>query len=193
MSPRSRLKDRTKSTDVALVAFLRGLNVGGHRTFRPTTLAEQLQHLGVINLGAAGTFVIQRPIGREPLRAEIARRLPFEAEIIICQGRDITRLLAKEFFAGYPMRSDTVRFVSIMSRPARSAPALPVNFPPSGKWLLRVLARENRFVLGVYRRHMKVIGCLNGLDRLFGVPLTTRNWNTITAIAKLLETRARGR
>jgi hypothetical protein len=60
-----------------------------------------LQHLGAVNLAAAGTFVIQRSIGREPLRAKIARRLPFEAEIIICQGRHITRLLASDFFAGH--------------------------------------------------------------------------------------------
>jgi hypothetical protein len=33
---------------------------------------------------------------------------------------------------------------------------------------------------------MKVIGYLGSLDRLFGVPVTTRNWNTITAIGKVL-------
>jgi hypothetical protein len=33
---------------------------------------------------------------------------------------------------------------------------------------------------------MKVIGYLGTFDRLFGVPVTTRNWNTITAIAKVL-------
>jgi hypothetical protein len=30
---------------VALAVLLRGVNVGGHRTFRPTALAEQLKHL----------------------------------------------------------------------------------------------------------------------------------------------------
>ncbi len=35
---------------------------------------------------------------------------------------------------------------------------------------------------------MKVIGHLGRFDRLFGVPATTRNWNTITAIAGLLGT-----
>jgi hypothetical protein len=30
---------------MALVVLLRGLNVGGQRTFRPTDLAEQLRHL----------------------------------------------------------------------------------------------------------------------------------------------------
>jgi hypothetical protein len=33
---------------------------------------------------------------------------------------------------------------------------------------------------------MKVIRFLGELDRLFGVPVTTRNWNTMTAIAGVL-------
>jgi hypothetical protein len=33
---------------------------------------------------------------------------------------------------------------------------------------------------------MKVIGFLGTLDRLYGVSVTTRNWNTITAIARVL-------
>ena len=55
---------------MALVVLLRGVNVGGHRTFRPTTLAEQLKHLDAANIGAAGTFVIRRPVTRAQLRAE---------------------------------------------------------------------------------------------------------------------------
>jgi uncharacterized protein (DUF1697 family) len=34
---------------------------------------------------------------------------------------------------------------------------------------------------------MQAISYLGKLDRVFGVPVTTRNWNTITAIAKVLE------
>ena len=62
-----------------------------------------------------------------------------------------------------------------------------MSLPSTGKWLVRILARENRFVVGLYRRHMKVISYLGTLDRVFGVPATTRNWNTITAIAKVLD------
>ena len=62
---------------MAQVVLLRGVNVGGHRTFRPALLAKQLQHLGAVNIGAAGTFVIQRPVSRAQVRAEFARRLPF--------------------------------------------------------------------------------------------------------------------
>jgi uncharacterized protein (DUF1697 family) len=171
---------------MALVVLLRGVNIGGHRTFRPTTLAEQLKHFDVVNIGAAGTFVIRQPITRAQLRAELARRLPFETEIVICQGREIVRLMSQNPFADQRLRSDIVRFVSILTQRPRLAPSMPMSFPASGKWLLRIIARENRFVFGLYRRHMRVIRYLGTLDRLFGVPVTTRNWNTITAIAKVL-------
>lgn len=171
---------------MALVVLLRGVNVGGHRTFRPTTLVEQRKHLDVVNIGAAGTFVIRRPVTQAQLRAELTRRLPFDAEIMICRGRDIVRLTSRNHFADQPVRPDIVRFVSVLSERPRSEPSTPMSFPPTGKWLLKIVARENRFILGMYRRHMKVIGYLGTLDRLFGVPVTTRNWNTITAIAKVL-------
>ena len=171
---------------MALVVLLRGVNVGGHRTFRPTTLARQLQYLGAVNIGAAGTLVIRQPIKQAQLRAEVAARLPFDATIIICRGREIVRLMSQDHFAGHPVRPDVVRFVSVLAKRSRSAPATPMYLPSRPNWLLKILARENRFVFGVYRRHMKVIGYLGGLDRLFAAPATTRNWNTFTAIARVL-------
>lgn len=171
---------------MALVVLLRGVNVGGHRTFRPTALVEQLKHLDAVNIGAAGTFVIRRPIAVAKLRAELASRLPFDAEIMICRGRDIVALLSQNPYAGYPLRPDIVRFVSVLSRRPPSAPPVPQTFPSSGKWLVRILARKDRYVFGVYRRQMKTIRYLDNLDTLFGVPATTRNWNTISAIAGAL-------
>jgi uncharacterized protein (DUF1697 family) len=165
------------------VVLLRGVNVGGHRTFRPTVLAEQLKHLRPVNIGAAGTFVIRKEVSRAQLRDELRRRLPFDTEIMICDSREIVRLLAHTCFAGYPPRPDMVRFVSVLSRSPRSAPPL-LTLPPTGRWLVKVLARDGRFVLGVYRRHMKTIAHLGALDRAFGGMATTRNWNTISAIAK---------
>ena len=58
---------------MALVALLRGVNVGGHRTFRPRLLAGQLAHLGVVNIGAAGTLVVRQPVTMSRLRAELTR------------------------------------------------------------------------------------------------------------------------
>ena len=173
---------------MALVVLLRGVNVGGHRTFRPAALVNRLKHLDAVNIGAAGTFVIRQSVSRAQLRAELATMLPFETEIMICQGRDIARLMSRNHFGDHPSQPDVVRFVSVLARRPRSAPQVPMTFPPSGTWLLKVLAHDDRFVVGVYRRQMKAIGYLGTLDRLFGVPVTTRNWNTMTAIATALGT-----
>jgi uncharacterized protein (DUF1697 family) len=172
---------------MALVVFLRGVNVGGHRTFRPTKLADALTHLGAVNIGAAGTLVIRQSMTQAKARAEVAAVLPFVTEIVICPARDIANLLSKDPFAGQSMQPDVVRFVSVLSQRPRLAPAIPMQLPTSGRWLMKILARRNRFVIGMYRRHMKVIGYLGALDRHFGVPLTTRNWNTIAAIGKVLQ------
>ena len=95
---------------MALIVFLRGVNVGGHRTFRPSILARELSQYDVA-----------------------------------------------------------------------------ITLPPGREWLLRVIASKNRFIFGEYRRHMKTIGYLGQLDKLFGVPATTRNWNTIMAIVRILK------
>jgi len=47
-----------------------------------------LTGFGVVNVGAAGTFVVRGRIGQASLRAEILRRLPFKAELMICPARE---------------------------------------------------------------------------------------------------------
>jgi hypothetical protein len=74
-----------------------------------------------------------------------------------------------------------------MSKPPSLVPSIPMSFPEQGKWLVRILATEKRFVFGQYRRHMKTIGFLGMIDGIFGVPVTTRNWNTILAIVEALQ------
>jgi uncharacterized protein (DUF1697 family) len=172
---------------MALVVLLKGVNVGGHRTFRPARLAERLSHLGAVSIGAAGTFVIPERVTRTALRAEFARRLPFDAQITICEGREITRIAAHDVFARHSAGPGITPFVSVLSASPRVAPATPLRFPPDGDWLVTVLAREGRFVIGLYRRHMKTIGYLGALDRVFGRPATTRNWNTLMSILAVLE------
>jgi uncharacterized protein (DUF1697 family) len=171
---------------MALVVFLRGVNVGGHKTFRPSILAQQLDHYDAVNVGAAGTFVIRKPVNKAQLRAELQSRLPFETEVMICTGQDVITMASGDPFGNESIQPDVVRFVSVLAKRPRVLPSLPVSFPADDAWLLRVLATENKFIFGVYRRHMKAIRYLGMIDSLFGVPVTTRNWNTFTAVIKVL-------
>jgi uncharacterized protein (DUF1697 family) len=172
---------------MALVVFLRGVNVGGHRTFRPSLLARELSDYGVVNVGAAGTFVVRKPGSRARFRAELIRRLPFDAEVMLCDARDLIRLEREHPFGTEPAHPGIVRFVSILSKAGRITASIPISLPPRGEWFVRVIGSKNQFVFGTYRRHMKTIGYLGQLDKLFGVPATTRNWNTMLAIVQVVK------
>src|ERR1700675_1120142 len=110
---------------MALVVFLRGVNVGGHRTFRPSLLANQLSEFDVVNIGAAGTFIVRKRISQAKLRAELARRLPFETKVMICNGDDVLDLASGDPFAGQPTGPEMVRFVSILAKRGKPLTATP--------------------------------------------------------------------
>ena len=170
---------------MALIVFLRGVNVGGHRTFRPSVLAQALGKFDVVNVGAAGTFVVRKPGSRARFRAALLKKLPFAADVMFCDGRDLLRLETANPFRHEPSRPDLVRFVSILSKDGLAS--IPTTLPPDGEWFVRIIGSTKRFVFGVYRRHMKTIGYLGQLDRLYGGRATTRNWNTIVAIVRVLK------
>jgi len=173
---------------MALVVFLKGINVGGHRTFRPSILAKRLKRFGTINIGATGTFIIPKSVGRVPLRKAIRRLLPFDVDIVICEGQEILGLASRNPFAGQrSSRHDIVQFVSIQAKRQRPRCAPPFTVPTSGRWYVKVFAQYKRFVIGVHRREMRAIEYLGQLEKLVGGPITTRSWTTILTLARLLE------
>jgi len=169
------------------VVFLRAVNVGGKNLCRPALLAKQLSRFGVVNIGAVGTFVVRENVSESTLRNAIAKKLPFKCEIMICPARDIMKLASKDPFAGQPSGDNITRFVNVLAKRLPSPPSLPLCLPADDDWLLKIIAIENRFVFGLYRREMKAISYLGKVEKLLGVPATNRNWNIIEKIAKILE------
>ena len=168
------------------IVFLRAVNVGTANRCQPALIAKQLAKFGVINIGAVGTFVVRENVSESALRDAIARKLPFKCEIMICPARDILNLASKDPFAGQPSGENMTRFVSVLAKRPRVLPALPFSLPSDDEWLLKIIAIQKRFVLGFYHRQMKAIGYLGKIEKLFGVPATTRNWNTFQKVAKIL-------
>src|SRR5262245_21241612 len=168
------------------VVFLRAVNVGGTNLCRPAPLAKQLSTFGVVNIGAVGTFVVRKDVSESALRAAIAKKLPFKCEIIICPARDILKLASKDPFAGQPSGENIIRFVNVLAKQLRASPSFPLSLPSENEWVLKVIAIQGRFVLGLYRRKMKAIGYLGKIEKLLGVPATNRNWNTILKVAEIL-------
>jgi uncharacterized protein (DUF1697 family) len=172
------------------VVFLRGVNVGKANRCQPAAIARQLSKLGVINIGAVGTFVVREDVSESALRKKFALQLlkgfGIKCEIMMCPARDIVKLASTDPFAGQPSGLDITRFVNVLAKRPLSSPALPLYLPSDDDWLVKVITIEDRYVLGLYRRQMKAITCLGKLEKLLGVPVTNRNWNTIEKVAKIL-------
>jgi uncharacterized protein (DUF1697 family) len=171
-----------------LVVFLRGVNVGGHKAFQPSRLAKELAHLGAINVGAAGTFVIPGAIGQGALRAEILERLPFAAEVMICPAREVIELAGSEPFPKGRANEDLRRFVSVMGKRPGRLPELPIHQPPGDAWEVKVVGVSGRFALSLWRPTGRPFRDPNAIvEKRIGVSATTRNWNTIVKIGELLK------
>jgi uncharacterized protein (DUF1697 family) len=171
---------------MASVVFLRAVNVGGANRCRPAVLAKKLTKFGVVNIGAVGTFVVREDVSESALRAAIAKRLPFKCEIMVCPARDIIKLSSKDPFVRQPSGPNITRFVNLLAEPPGALPPLPLSLPSVDDWLLKIIAIDGRFVLGLYRRQMKAISYLGKIEKRLGVSATTRNWNTIEKVVKVL-------
>jgi uncharacterized protein (DUF1697 family) len=171
---------------VPSVVFLRAVNVGTANRCQPAVIAKQLAKFGVVNIGAVGTFVVRKDVNESTLRAAIAKKLSFKCEIMICPAHDILKLVKKNPFAREPSGPDITRFVNVLATRLHAPPSLPLSLPADDDWLLKIIAIENRFVFGVYRRRMKAISYLGKIEKLLGVPATNRNWNTIQKVAHIL-------
>jgi uncharacterized protein (DUF1697 family) len=174
------------------VVFLRGVNVGGANLCRPALLAKKLSRFEVVNIGAVGTFVVRKNVNESTLHnafaVQLAKAFGVKCEIMIVPARDVIRLASEDPFAQEPCGENITRFVNVLAKRVRTTPALPLSLPSENDWLLKIVAIQNRFVLGLYRRQMKAISYLGKIEKLLGVPATTRNWNTIEKVVKILGT-----
>ncbi len=172
---------------MASVVFFRAVNVGTHQRFQPGALAKKLADFGVVNIGAAGTLVVRKTVSESKLRAEILRQLPFKPELMICPARDLLALAGGEKFKIAPPVSDASWFVSILQQTPRKLPPLPLEQPAGEQWQVRVMEVTGKFAVSLWRKHDKLLLYPNAVvEKQLGVPATTRNWNTIAAIVKIL-------
>jgi uncharacterized protein (DUF1697 family) len=172
---------------MALVVFLRGVNVGGHRTFQPKIVAKDLADFDVVNVGAAGTFVVRAPVSQARLRAEILGRLPFQADVMICPGRALLDLAAVDPLSHDPACKDARAFISVLARRPVKRPPLPLHQPAGANWQVKILEITSRWALSLWRRLGKTIVYPNAVvEKHLEVPATTRNWNTVAAICTIL-------
>ena len=168
------------------VVFLRAVNVGGTNRCQPALIAKQLARFGVLNIGAVGTFVVRENASESALRVAFARKLPFKCEIMICPAKQIVDLSNENPFKGETGKDIDAHVTILAKRPAK-LPKLPIYAPSVDKWEIKILRVIGTAALCL--RHRLKSGRLYPnqiVEKQFGIPATTRSWNTIEKVAKIL-------
>jgi hypothetical protein len=155
---------------MASVVFFRAVNVGSHQRFQPGALAKKLADLEVVNIGAAGTLVVKKP---------------FKPELMICRAKDVLAIADGKLLGKSPASKGVTAFVSVLQKAPGSSKGLPIDYPETGKWQVRLLACVGKFVLS-WRVDGTDLYANGVVEKHFGGAATTRNWNTMTAIHKIL-------
>ncbi len=175
---------------MASVVFLRGVNVGGYKTFRPSELAARLTKLRVVSIGAAGTFVVHADAGKADVRDAFAKALPFEANLMICADRDVIDLAAADPFADRSHPQSDGQFITVIEKRPRTLPKLPLYAPEGKNWQVALITLHKNFVISLHRRvGRNPLYANEVVEKHLGVVATTRGWPTIVRIRQALEKR----
>jgi uncharacterized protein (DUF1697 family) len=173
---------------VASVVFLRAANVGGTNVFRPAQLVAALKRLDVVNIGAAGTFVVRSSASVADIRRALLDEMPFVPTMAVRPGRDVIALVRSRPFKGVAFSKDLRGWVGVMTGAPKLKPTLPLATPGGASWYLRVDEIRGLVALGLQRRHPdRPVNTAKSLEAALGVPVTVRWWETIEKIVKILE------
>jgi uncharacterized protein (DUF1697 family) len=173
---------------MAHVVFMRAGNVGGKNVFRPAKLAAELEHLELVNIGAAGTFVVRAKASAAAIRREILSRLSFEPGLAIVPAAEVVSLARRAPFKGQRLSKELRGWAAALCQSPRSRPRLPIEAPEGRAWSVRFERIEGAFALGLQRRQPGASVYANQVvEKALGVPATTRWWETIEKIAAVVE------
>ncbi len=170
------------------VVFLRAANVGGKNVFRPTALVAALKHLDVVNVGAAGTFVIRKKVSLAAARSAVVEQLGFETTIVIRPAHEIVALVESDPFHGVRFSKDLRGWIAALDRAPLKKPVLPAYTLGEADWGLRLDRIDRQFAMGLWKRRPSgVMTSSNFIEKLLGASATVRWWETFQRIARVID------
>lgn len=175
------------------IAFLRGINVGGHHKVPMGELRAAMEKLGfeevttILNTGNILFDAIARDLEQleETISAHLEKVFGFPIPTMLRKWEMIDGLLKRDPFKAETMTKDSRLYVSFLKEDAEIAIELP--------WIsedkaYKIIEKREKAVLSVLDvTALKTTKAMGILEKQFGKQnITTRNWNTIKRIEKKL-------
>ena len=177
------------------VAFLRGINVGGHHKVPMTDLHKALEKLdfkNIVTLLNSGNIlfdVVSDDIDHleKMTSMHLEKHFGFPIPTIIRKSEMICRLLKNEPFKGVIITKDIRLYVSFLKENMETDLKLPW---ASSDNSYKIIDKKDKTIFSVLDlSKLKTPKAMKFLEKYFGSDITTRNWNTILRIEKKLKAR----
>ncbi|HLL60890.1 MAG TPA: DUF1697 domain-containing protein [Candidatus Nitrosocosmicus sp.] len=174
------------------IAFLRGINVGGHSKVSMTELKKLLESLSfkhVKTLLNSGNIVFESDeMDKSKLKVMIEKHLEekfgFKILIIVRSHEEIQKLVASNPFNGIDCNSETRFYVTFLAEISDTNLSIPYE---SSDKNFKIISANNTEVISLLTitKNKKTTDAMKILEKEFGKNVTTRNWNTVKKLSEL--------
>jgi len=173
------------------VAFLRRINVGGHKPVKMEELKKAFESMGFANvktLLASGNVLFETPgTGTDNLIKRIEEILKkvhgHEIGVILRTIEEIQNLANADPFKNIKVTPQTRFYVTFLSEKPKSTLKIPYESNEKDIKIVHVSASEVCSFLTL-SPNRGTSDLMSILEKEFGRKITTRNWNTVTKILK---------
>ncbi|HET9135245.1 MAG TPA: DUF1697 domain-containing protein [Candidatus Kapabacteria bacterium] len=165
------------------VAFLRGINVGGHKLIKMDELTSIFSSFGLKNVKTllqSGNVIFEVPTSStlvKKIESGLLKSLGYEVKVILRSIDEIEAMIALDPFKQYEASKDTKLYVTLLPEAPSAMPKLPYVSEKEGFEIIQIEGGEIYTV--THRLKSDTFGSLAYIEKTFGKYSTTRNWNTI--------------
>ena len=170
--------------------FLRGVNVGGHNLLNMKETCKRLEKIGfndVASYKQSGNIVIEtkdeRELAVQKIKMELFKVLNKDIGVFLRTYEEIEAIIEFEPFKKYDLEKDKVYVVLIPkgSMKDEKFPIRPSNYG------VELISRNDSAIFAISCLYKGKFGSPNVfIESKYKLPATTRNWNTINGVAKMM-------
>lgn len=183
--------DTKKATEL-YVAFLRGINVGGHHKVPMADLRQEMEKLGyrkVTTLLNSGNIIFDAPADdpdhlEKTISGHLEKVFGFPIPTLVRKAKTLEELYNEDPFQKIEVTKDIRLYVSFL----KNSPSMDLPLPwASTDHSYRILKVRDKTILSVLDLAVSnTPKAMEALERFFGREITTRNWKTVERVMKKL-------
>jgi len=177
-----------KNTTHKYIAFLRGINVGGHHKVPMKDLVATMQSMACSNISTllnSGNVIFESAekdstVLENLLEEKLEQVFNFPIPTIVRNAEELLSLISQDPFKQFVLTKDLRFYVSFLKNEATKTIEIPWHSDDDSFKILNVKNKTIISILDVSKSNSPK--GMDALERIFGKEITTRNWNTLQKI-----------